>query len=90
MEELKKFVLDTTPSSWGNKSSKYEYGFALLRWSVEQPYWCVFACELSPLGISGIGGHYCLEKDANVHEVLEVLMSSGCPVKVYDGFFTDN
>lgn len=69
--------------------------FDLLRWSKEEPYWCVFACEHGMEGVSvidgvcAIGGHYCIEKEANLHEVLSILADSGWKMKIHQNFFYD-
>jgi hypothetical protein len=86
MNELKEFVTEMV-SCVGKK--KKDFGFVLLRWSTEEPYWCVFACKLDNFGIAAIGGHCCIKKDAKIQDVLTILAESGWKVEVHTDFFAD-
>jgi hypothetical protein len=72
-----------------------DFRFDLLRWSKDQPYWCVFACEHKENtavtsiieGTIGIGGHYCIGTDERLHDVLSILADSGWKVEIHPYYF---
>jgi hypothetical protein len=85
MSGLKAFIKEVVSGV-----EKGDFRFNLLRWSKEEPYWCVFACECGKTGISaieGIGGHYCIGKEENTHNVLSELVDSGWKVEIHQDFF---
>ena len=69
--------------------------FDLLRWSKEEPYWCVFACEhgdntqtnTNIKGVTNIGGHYCIGREENLHGVLSLLADSGWKVEIHQDYW---
>lgn len=90
MNGLEEFI-NNMVSSVGNG----DFRFVLLRWSKKEPYWCVFACEFGNIkrmvtgidGAVGVGGHYCIEKEANLQDVLSVLADSDWKVELHSYFF---
>lgn len=71
-----------------------DFRFDLLRWSKEEPYWCLFACEHGNAnvfsgidGVLGIGGHYCIGKEENLHVVLSILVDFGCKLEIHQDYF---
>lgn len=90
MNGLEEFVKNMISSV-----GKGDFRFVLLRESEENPCWCVFACQfdnnkrmISPIdGAIGIGGHYEIEKEANLQEVLSVLADSGWKVELHSCFY---
>jgi len=70
-----------------------DYCFDLIRWSKEEPYWCVFACKHGNKGVSaiedvqGIGDHFCIRKEEPMHNVLTKLVDSGWKVEVHQQYF---
>ena len=76
----------------GNNTDKCEqtskYFLILQRWSKQEPYWCLFIGENAEHLTSEecnkniILGHYCIEKEANLHDVLTTLAETGISVKV--------
>jgi hypothetical protein len=90
MNGLEEFI-NNMVSSVGNG----DFRFVLLRESKENPCWYVFACEFGSNkwivsgidGAIGIGGHYEIEKGANLQEVLSVLADSGWKVELHSYFY---
>lgn len=90
MNEFKRFLEEIVTDA---QSDEGDFGFVLLRWSKEEPYWCVFACShgtkyvgSSIEGVTGIGGHFCISKEENFHNVLTVIVDSGWKVEVHNYF----
>jgi hypothetical protein len=81
MNELKTFINEMVSSV-----GKEDFRFYLIRWSKEEPYWCVFACEGNSFNI---GGHFCIGKEENIHSVLSMLVESGWKVRIHEDFFND-
>lgn len=75
---LKEFIDDTLIIF--NTDNIY---FNLMRWSKEQPYWCIFIYDTNNF----IGGHYCLDLNANLHEVLNCIISSNLKCIITNDFF---
>lgn len=71
----------------------HDMRFVLLRDSEEDPNWNVYACCFDGKGISAIkgastiGGHYCIKRHDNIHDVLSALIDSGWKVEVHDYYF---
>jgi hypothetical protein len=88
MNELQKFIKEMVSTA-----GKGDFSFDLLRWSEKEPYWCVFACKRDGegfsgiKGVTGIGGHFCIGKEENIHSVLSELADSGWRVEIHQGFF---
>lgn len=82
--ELRNFIRNI-----GSEAKKEDFRFDLLRWSKKEPYWCVFVCECGETGVSGIGGHFCIGKDENVHIVLSELIDSGWNVEIHQDYFNN-
>mgnify|MGYP003435068433 CR=1 FL=1 len=90
--QLKEFVEEMISSVNKNTGN---FRFVLLRWSKENPYWCVFAIEyekdtkfISPIdNAKVIGGHYCIGLSENLHDVLTTIIDSGWKVEVHSYFF---
>lgn len=90
MNELRTSIKDMV-----SETGEGDFRFDLLRWSKEEPYWCVFACECGETGVSavkgvvGIGGHFCIGKEENIHIVLSELVDSGWKVEIHQDFFNN-
>ena len=63
--------------------------FRLQRFSKDEPYWCVVACEYRGKKVF-YGGHFCNRLEANLHEVLTILADSGWKVEVHKGFLLED
>ncbi len=61
-EELNKFLREIVVS----EEKEARLFFMFKKWSAEEPYWCLFACQDNE---DKIGGHYCLERDTNLEQV---------------------
>lgn len=94
MNELNKFIKEMTFGIDEN-DKETDFRFDLLRWSKDEPYWCVFACEHKENttitsgfeGVVSFGGHYCIGKEEGLHNVLSMLADSGWRVEVHPCFF---
>lgn len=94
MSELKIFLDEMVTDAKDNEGNR-DLGFVLLRWSKEEPYWCVFACQHGNTkgrswiidGVIGIGGHYCIGKEENFHDALTMIVDSGWKVEVHEYFW---
>lgn len=70
-----------------------KYILFLQRWSKQEPYWCLFIGENAEHLTSeecntyNILGHYCIEKNANLHDVLTTLAETDISVKVDRDYF---
>lgn len=88
---LEDFIENVTAGAF--EEDKTHYGFVLKRWSKKEPYWCIFACRFGSNGITGIegvqsiGGHYCIDKDANLHEILTTLSAKEWKVEIQSDYF---
>lgn len=75
-----------------------DFRFDLLRWSKDQPFWCVFACEHKENttivtkieDVISIGGHYCIGTNEGLHDVLSILADSGWKVEIHSWYFNDS
>lgn len=67
----------------------------LIRWSIHEPYWCIFVCEHSSNaaiqieveGVVNIEGHYCIDHDVEFHEVLTLLTESGWKIEIHEEYY---
>lgn len=53
------------------------YKFVLLRFSEEEPFWCVAACK-----DDSIRGHFCIDQKAGLHEILSSLADSNRNIEI--------
>ncbi len=87
---IKEFIQNNTE----NCEHPSQYILFLQRWSRQEPYWCLFIGETTKPITSEesnnyiILGHYCIEKESTLHDVMTTLAETGISVKMVHDYFS--
>lgn len=94
--KLEEFIFDCVVSVGDEVFRKY-FGFDLIRYSSDEPYWCILACEHSNDGIAFLGDDvvavigepYIIPENVSIHEILSILIKDNFKVRI-DSYYYKN